>query len=199
MIESPLFRRLELQVLMDLTARALGQPSQRIWFRSADEALKRYARFTGSQLSEGASETQLLRMNSRAYSLGRWLRRLLLVRSEARAQRLIVALYRNIGIRLSFSAGQHLCFHRCYFSAYYTPAACRAASALDDGIIRGIMGRPERRLHFTQRITEGCSNCLATFQKPMELATSQKPIELVTSQKPIELATFQKPIEQEEI
>ncbi|MCR5130448.1 MAG: hypothetical protein K6C10_03175 [Prevotella sp.] len=173
MVNSSLFRRIELQVLMNLTAKAFGKKPERIWNRPNDEALRAYAQFTSSHLREGADEALLQRMNSRAYKMGRLLRSVFLVSSEARAQRLIVALYRNIGISLSFSGDKKqdaphessLCFRRCYFSAYYTPAACLAASALDDGIIRGIMGEPSRRLCFSQRITEGCSCCLATLQE----------------------------------
>lgn len=164
MVNSTLFRRIELQLLMNLTAKAFGEPSQRIWTRSNGEALRLYAEFTGSQLREGADDQLLQRMNSEALKMGRLLRRLFLIRSEDRAQRLLVALYRNIGITISWNGQEHLCFHRCYFSHHYTSAACLAASALDDGIIRGILGKTNGRLHFSQRITEGCPCCLAELK-----------------------------------
>ncbi len=163
MVNSSLFRRVELQMLMNLTARAFGEQSKRIWTLSNNEALKTYAEYTSSRLHSGADEAMLQRMNSEALKTGHLLRKLFFIRNETAAQRLIIALYRNIGISLSFSDKKHLCFHRCYFSSHYTPATCLAASALDDGIIRGILGLTNGQLHFIQRITEGCQCCQANF------------------------------------
>ena len=161
MVNSSLFRRIELQMLMNLTAHALGQKSKRIWTLTNAEALKTYAEYTSSNLQAGASQALLERMNSEAYKMGRLLRCLFFISNETRAQRFIVALYHNIGIRLSFESSRQLCFHSCYFSRFYTPQACKAASALDDGIIRGILGLRSEHLHFSQRITEGCKQCRA--------------------------------------
>ena len=161
MVNSSLFRRIELQMLMNLTARALGQKPKRIWTLSNAEALRAYAEYTYSNLQADADETMFERMNTEAYKMGRLLRQLFLISNDTSAQRLIIALYRNIGIQLSFCGSQHLCFHSCYFSRFYTPQACKAASALDDGIIRGILGLRSEHLHFSQRITEGCKQCRA--------------------------------------
>lgn len=164
MVDTSLFRRLELQLLMNLTARALGQPPQRLWALSHANALQAYAEFTCHHLRRGADEQLLQRMNDEAYRMGRMMRRLFFIRNSVAAEHLIVALYRNIGITLSFSDSGQLCFHHCYFSTCYTPPVCLAASALDDGIIRGITGRATGHLCFSQRITEGCNCCKATFQ-----------------------------------
>ncbi len=168
MINSPLFRRIELQMLMNLTARTFGEKPQRIWTLSNREALMAYAEYTGTRLHKGTDEATLQRMNSMALRMGKLLRCVFLVRSETRAQQLIVGLYRNIGIQLSFNDAHHLCFHSCYFSRHYTPAACRAASALDDGIIRGIMGQTASRLFFSQRITEGRKCCRGALRMKNE-------------------------------
>lgn len=165
MIHSPLFRRIQLQLLMNLTARALGERPVRLWIHSNAEALRLYAAFTAQHLHDGADEVRLQRMNNEALKMGRLLRRVFRIGSRSRAQRLVVALYRNIGIQVSFTADDRLCFHRCYFSSCYTPAACRAASMLDDGIIRGITRQPACHLSFAQRITEGCSCCEASLRK----------------------------------
>lgn len=164
MVNSSLFRCIELQLLMNLTAHALGQKPKRIWTLPNAEALKAYAEYTSSNLQAGADEALLERMHTEAYKMGRLLRRLFLINNEARAQQLIVALYRNIGIKLSFESSRQLCFHSCYFSRFYTPQACKAASALDDGIIRGILGMESEHLHFSQRITEGCKQCRAQLK-----------------------------------
>ena len=146
---------------MNLTAHALDQKSQRIWTLPNAEALRVYAEYTSSNLQAGADEPLLERMHTEAYKMGRLLRRLFLINNEARAQRLIVALYRNIGIKLSFESNRQLCFHSCYFSRFYTPQACQAASELDSGFICGILGMESEHLHFSQRITEGCKQCKA--------------------------------------
>ncbi len=168
MVNSSLFRRIELQLLMNLTAKAFGEPSQRIWTLPNDEALKVYAQYTSKRLSAGADVAVIERMNSEAFKMGNLMRQLFFVRRESTAQRLIVALYRNIGISLSFTDHQQLIFNNCYFSRFYTPAACLAASALDDGIIRGLTHQKDCRLCFSQRITEGCHCCQASLQKQKE-------------------------------
>jgi len=165
MVNNSLFTRIQLQLLMNLTARALGEKAVRLWTRPNAEALKAYAAFTSQHLQAGASEATLQRMNSEALKMGRLLRQLFFIYSTARAQRLIVALYRNIGIELSFTAKGQLHFNRCYFSGHYTPTACRAASMLDDGIIRGILNKHACSLCFSRRITEGCRYCEAALQE----------------------------------
>lgn len=165
MTDSPLFLRIQLQLLMNLTAHAIGVQSERLWTRSNRQGLKAYAMFTARYLSAGVDQETLLRMNRKAYCMGRWLRRFFLIRSVARAQRFIVALYRNIGIDVSFVDERQLCFHHCYFCKYYSSAVCRAASMLDDGIIRGLLGKPTSQICFTQRLTEGCSCCKASFNE----------------------------------
>lgn len=185
MLSNSLFRRFELQVLMNLTARAFRQPSKRVWTLPNDSALRVYAEYTSSQLKSAADEELLQRMNDEAFRLGRRLRRVCLIRNQSAARRFIVALYRNIGIDLVFtdslpahgvqsSAGaahrsssgvQSLGVRvgRCFFCSYYTPQVCLAVSALDDGIIRGLTGMG--RMHFLQCITEGHDHCIATFQE----------------------------------
>lgn len=158
---STLFRRIELQLLMRLTAKALGQPSRRIWTLPNDEALRIYAEYTRDHLRQSADPQVLQRMNDEAYRMGRLLRRLFRLRRPEQVERFATLLYKNIGIDLQGHLPGSLCFRRCYFSQYYTPAVCRAASALDDGILRGLSGCG--RLVFQQRITEGHDCCRATM------------------------------------
>lgn len=163
LIESLFFRRVVLQVLMNITARGLQQPAERLWTRTSEHALQAYAEYTARHLKGGVSEQLLQRLNSEAYRAGLRLRRLLCIRSRQRAERTIVGLYRNIGITMGFNDSGQLCFHRCFFSRYYTPGVCRAASALDDGIIRGVLGQQPGTLQFSQRITEGNYCCRAAL------------------------------------
>lgn len=165
MLNTSLFRRIELQLLMNLTARAFQKSSRRLWTHSNDEALRIYAEYTSDHLREGTDEALLQRMEHEAFRMGRFVRKAFLVRKPAKAERFIVALYHNIGIDVAFSDSRHLIFQCCYFSRYYTPAVCLVASALDNGIIRGITGQTASRLIFNERITEGCVHCQATFQE----------------------------------
>lgn len=162
-LRSALFCKIELQLLMNLTTRAFCQPSVRIWTYSNEEALRIYCEYTSNVLRTGVDDELLIRMNTEAYRMGHSLRRFFCIRKHVSAERFVVALYHNIGINLIFKNAQHLCFRRCYFSYYYTPAVCLAASSLDDGIIRGLFGLPFSRLHFLQRITEGCPCCEAVL------------------------------------
>lgn len=161
LVNNTLFRRIELQQLMNLTARAFGKPSKRIWTLPNDEALHVYAEYTRDHLQDNMNEQLLQRMNIEAYKMGRLLRSVFFLKQQADIERFTIALYRNIGIELDGSIPGQLCFRRCFFSHYYTPDICLAASALDDGIIRGLTGKG--RLTFQQRITEGCKCCMATF------------------------------------
>ena len=82
MVNSSLFRRIELQMLMNLTARALGQKPKRIWTLSNAEALRAYAEYTCSNLQADADETLFERMNTGAYRMGRLLRQLFLISND---------------------------------------------------------------------------------------------------------------------
>ena len=86
MVNSSLFRRIQLQLLMNLTARALGERPVRIWTHSNGEALKIYAVFTAQHLRTGADEVRLQCMNNEALKMGCLLRRLFFIRSTAQAQ-----------------------------------------------------------------------------------------------------------------
>lgn len=164
--DSNLFRRVQLQLLMNLTARAFGRKPLRIWTRPCGEALHIYAAYTCDHLQAEPDEALLGRMNEEAYSMGRRLRQMFRIKSQEAAERLVVQLYKNIGICLEGHIPGQLCFRKCFFSRYYTPAVCQAASALDDGIIRGLSGCGP--LRFEQRITEGCPCCLAHTEEAVE-------------------------------
>lgn len=154
-----LFARIELQLLMIITAKGLRVPAINILTHSNTEALRCYAEFTRNNLSDDVSTEVLQRMNTMAYRTGRLLRVLFLVRTQEAARQLVVKLYRNIGISMSFQSEDLIYFNSCYFSHFYTPNICMAASSLDDGFIRGITGCG--RLSFKQRITENCEYCIA--------------------------------------
>ena len=161
-IRSQWFRRIELQQLMNLTARAFGTSSRRIWTLPCDQALQAYAEFTRDNMQEMPTDALVQKMNDEAFRMGCRLRRVLRLRRQTDIERLTIELYRHIGITLEGHLPGHLCFRQCFFSHYYTPSVCLAASALDEGIMRGLMGGGGR-LRFEQRLTEGAPCCEATM------------------------------------
>ena len=158
-VRSQAFRRIELQQLMNLTARALGKPARRIWTLGNAEALWVYAEYTRDHLQEAPSDDLIRRMNNEAFKVGRRLRTLFGLRKQADIEVFTQLLYRHIGIVLEGHIPGELCFRSCFFSQYYTPSICLAASALDEGIMQGLGG--SGHLHFSERITEGCACCKA--------------------------------------
>lgn len=160
-LHSGLFRRIEIQLLMNLTARALRQKPKSLWMLPNGEALRVYAEFTRDHLQAGPDEELLRRMTAEACRMGRQLRRVFFLRQQKDIEQFTIAIYHGIGITVEGHLPGTLCFRRCFFSRYYTPDVCLAASALDEGIMRGLTGGG--RLHFQQRITEGCACCKAMF------------------------------------
>lgn len=158
-VRSQAFRRIELQQLMNLTARALGEPPRRIWTLSNTKALQVYAEYTRDHLQEAPNGDLIRRMNDEAYKVGRRLRMLFGLRKQSDIEAFTQQLYRHIGIVLEGHIPGELCFRSCFFSQYYTPSVCLAASALDEGIMRGLGGNGQ--LRFSERITEGCACCKA--------------------------------------
>ena len=167
LIGSSLFRRIELQQLMDLTARAFRKPGKRVWTLPPDKGLEVYAGYTAGHLREGVDAELLRRMNLEAYRVGKRLRRIFRIRTQEQAESLIFSLYKNIGIDMSGSIPGDIYVSRCYFCRHYTPEVCLAASALDEGIISGLAGKGA--LSFSQRLTDGCSCCRARFIKEEKL------------------------------
>ncbi|MBR1633497.1 MAG: hypothetical protein IJ682_00385 [Lachnospiraceae bacterium] len=161
----PLFVRLELQILLDTTARAFAVPSRRIWQLSAQNALRAYAAFTTECMQNASIRPG--RLYRTAFALGHRLRRLTGFTDDAELSRLVVLLYRGIGITIDGHLPGEIAVPSCFFSRYYTPKQCALMSCVDAGVIAGLYGGG--RLVFTERITEGCQQCLAEFTKEQGL------------------------------
>ncbi len=147
------------RTLHRMTAKAMGVP-----FRPGRPALQAYAAFTREQLEKlpGAEVPAVQeRMYRIAYRMGTLCRKVLCIRSDARARRLVFLLYRMIGIELAGVCPGQITVRRCFFRDFYTPEMCRVMSAMDRGIFAGVFGGGE--LTFTERITEGCACCHADF------------------------------------
>lgn len=160
-----LLARLELQLLMDLTAAAFAQRSLRVWTRPHREALAVYAACTRDWMTGTAIPPDALRsdMYRRSRRLGRLLRAFTFFLTDAGHARLVFALYKGIGIDLRGTLPGDIRVQSCFFSQYYTPGMCALISAMDDGMMSGIMGGGT--LTFTQRITEGCGCCRACLTR----------------------------------
>ena len=152
-------RSLEIQILSDLTARAFQIPGRTLWNKPAELALRLYAAFTVSCMDEREADPDILYRE--AYAVGSRLRSLTGLSGKQDAERLVFYLYRNIGITMAGELPGEITVPECFFARFYTPRQCAVMSAVDTGIIAGICGGG--RLHFTQRITEGCGMCRASF------------------------------------
>ncbi|MCE5214859.1 MAG: L-2-amino-thiazoline-4-carboxylic acid hydrolase [Methanobacterium sp.] len=71
-------------------------------------------------------------------------------------------LYQVLGIKFKIrKSGEEflMIVDKCLLSKYYTPETCRILSAADEGVFQGL--NPNIHMIFTQRMTEGPSECLA--------------------------------------
>lgn len=150
-------RRIQLQILMNLAAKATGQRTPYLLGMPSEKALEFFARFTALHLPQPA--TQQERLYTEAYHLGSLLRKILHVKTNEQLTQTAILLYRNIGIDMQGSLPGEVCVNQCFFSNHYTPGICTVASLMDAGVICGLAQGTQ--LQFTHRITEGCTKCKA--------------------------------------
>lgn len=156
-----LFLCLQIQLLLNVTARAFGVPGKWIWYFSSERALREYAVFTKNCMQLYPTDPR--RLYRSAYVLGRRLRHITGFTDSRELQQLVFFLYRNIHISMNGSIPGEIKISSCYFSRFYTPEQCALMSYVDSGIIAGLCGRGN--LKFTERITEGCGRCTAVFME----------------------------------
>ncbi|HKE98385.1 MAG TPA: AMP-binding protein [Actinomycetes bacterium] len=157
-------RRAALRALFATTAEAFGAPVPPLAGLSADELLRRYARFTREQAEgalRGGRDLPALqaRLEWGARALGSRLRTRLRIRTTQEALVAARVVYRLLDIDFDGTAHGEVTVRHCSFSAFYRPEVCRLVGALDEGLLAGLTGG--HRLAFTQRITEGAPVCLA--------------------------------------
>ena len=92
-------QRRQLQVLMDLAAESFGIPKEKLGKGSAAAALRQYADFTRRCMATGTVDEEKLYQD--AYRLGSKIRRMTELKDDEDLKRLIILLYRNIGIRMN--------------------------------------------------------------------------------------------------
>lgn len=164
---------IQLQILKDVTERAFGRRNGPLkpgsWSLlpfSGRDALAEYAALTVNCLKKACAvrdrakwEECRRRLYLEAWRTGDRIRRITGFTKHEDVTRLVIYLYRNIGISMEGRIPGEIQVSGCYFSDYYTPQMCRLMSYMDAGIIAGISGGS--RLRFTERITEGCGKCRA--------------------------------------
>lgn len=171
--------RVQMQILLDTTARGFGVRSRRIAHLPAEEALAAYAQFTmecmeslpasvkcppEQRQAQRAGRRAVLRCLYReAYRTGSRIRRITGVTESRDIERLVFYLYSNLRIAMSGHIPGEITVTDCYFGRMYTPAQCAVMSLVDSGVIAGICGGG--KLEFSGRITEGCGKCTACFSK----------------------------------
>ncbi len=164
-------RKLELRVLVQLTAGSCGCRAPSVHGLNSGERLIRFRQFTADMVKSYPKEvlpSLRKKMYCRAFRIGRLLSFLPGLGKWENKKRLIVVLYRNIGIGLrSGENGEkdvwNMIIPHCAFSSAYTPMICRVMSGMDAGIICGLLGGG--KLKFRQRITEGCPYCSACYRE----------------------------------
>ena len=154
-------QRIQLQILMNATARAFGVSGRRIWIHSWEKGLQEYAVFTRDISDQHPVDPE--RLYAVSCALGKRVCRVTGFTDDTDRRRLVFLLYRGIGIDMSGCLPGTIQVNRCFFSNYYAPWQCALMSGMDSGITGGIMGGG--KLTFQQRITEGCDCCTAVFER----------------------------------
>ena len=174
-MQTPLPRWVEaitVQVLCETFARAFDVEAPRVWRLRIDEAGNRPDLFAFREFSAACMEEALRspryaaqrkeRLRTLAEELGSHVRTAL-APDDGELAGLVSRSYAIIGIDVEGSVPGALTFRKCYFSERYTPALCAFMSAFDDGFVSGLCGGG--KLAFDTRITEGCPNCEARFER----------------------------------
>ena len=161
-------KRRKLAQLLRRTAEAFGAPVPNVRDQSPAECLRTFAAFSNVQAeralagSAPQAEAVAARLRAAARELGDEIRRELGIGNMNEGMRAAWLLYRTLGIDFDGEADGGISIRRCYFADWYSPRVCAFMSALDEGVLAGLMG--EGRLEFAGRITDGRHRCSAMFR-----------------------------------
>lgn len=158
---SKVYRNFELQVLLLLTAKAFDAKSK--WILFAKNPLKKYMLFSKKVMERNVDLDRVFEIS---YSFGKRLVALTGLSESEDRKELVYLLYQYIGIKMAGELPEEFLIKGCYFSRFYDPKECQKMSAMDSGIIGGIYFGivPKSNFKFSERLTEGCSECRARFQ-----------------------------------
>lgn len=155
-------RRIQLQILMNLTVKAFLLPGKRLWPHPWRDGLREYAEYTHRHCENADPQ----RLYALSFALGKRLRRVTGFHDAGDLRRLVFWLYGGIGITMDGKLPGEVAVSGCFFSDYYVPSVCALMSHMDSGIVGGIMGGG--RLFFTERITEGRPCCIARLRSEVQ-------------------------------
>ncbi|MBO5995259.1 MAG: hypothetical protein J6Q41_07080 [Firmicutes bacterium] len=151
---------MEIQILLNITAKGFDVPGKRVIGLSREKALRAYAEFTRDCMNMEYAEPE--KLYQEAYKAGERIRRFTGFSSREDLERLVFYLYKNIYISMKGELPGEITVTDCYFGHVYSAEQCELMSNVDSGIIAGIFGGGE--LEFTERISEGCGRCRACFK-----------------------------------
>jgi hypothetical protein len=165
----PWLRRVVLCRLFRATAAAFRCAPPTLAGLAAQDALARYASFTAQHVQAAMRDGEDLpalqaRLYGQAYALGRWCGRVMRVRTMGGTMAMGRFLYRVLEIDFHGDERGWVVVESCFFSQWYSADVCRIMSAMDHGILAGLLGGGE--LSFQARITEGARCCQARFSAP---------------------------------
>ena len=154
---SYLFQKIEIQFLYHLTAKAFNKPSKWIVMKKNQEMLECYALFTKENLQEEQIDQK--RLYHIAYKTGKTIRRCLFTNNSLILSDCVRLLYQNIEIKILGNLPGEIIIPQCFFNQYYREKECICISAMDRGLIEGMI--PGGKFYFMQRKTKGCHECIA--------------------------------------
>ncbi len=160
-------RKEKIGQLVGLTARSFETPFPDLRGGGVRRRLEEYAAFTRAQVDRATAEGidlagVRIKLRRGAADLGAELKTRFKVTGQRGELLLLRLAYRVIGIDLEADAAGGVIVRRCSFARFYNPETCRVISALDEGLMAGILG--EGVLEFDRRITEGHDGCRAVFR-----------------------------------
>ncbi len=160
-------KKKKLLELFTLTADAFQSDMPNMRGVSYCDCLNAYAEFSKTNAertleNQNKIKTVKNRLYQNARKMGKKLRKEFHVKTNSEVIQLSTILYKVIDIEYSGSVSGKVMIKRCFFSQFYTPAICDIISALDAGVADGLSNGGN--FTFSERITEGKTCCLATFE-----------------------------------
>jgi hypothetical protein len=155
----------KLKDLIKLTGLAFNMDPPELRYRSLNQMVEQYARFTrtaaDTAMQQTAEQRQLLKekLFQNARQFGENIRASLHVQNMDDVMRAGALLYKMLGIDFKGDHLGEIVIRSCFFSSYYTAQTCELISALDAGIMAGLSNGGT--MTFSGRITEGRPSCRA--------------------------------------
>lgn len=160
-------KKQKLNDLFNLTAQAFEAEPPDLSGKSLDEYLLHYAQFTKSAAEKALQNKNLFQQEvknnlyNNAFQLGQRIRKQLGLRTFKDVMIAGRFLYSILSIDFEGDQGGEIIINKCYFSEFYSSQVCELISALDEGVLTGMLG--QGKLTFCQRITEGKAFCIANL------------------------------------